>query len=245
MSQPSVIRTLLMSLVVSAVPATDGAAQARDTTADARLRALYTAEWTWRQREMARRSDEPGDAGADDHFPRVDAGSQQARLAYWTRTLAALDSIPVAELSPDEQVNAAVFRTSIRALATDVRFKIHEAPFNSDAFFWTEFTPRQGFAKADIYRNYLGRLRDVPRYFDEQIVNMRAGLARGFTVPRVSVLGRDRTIEPYTRSDTTNPLYTPFINMPTTIPAADQAAMRAEVRTLLRDVVVDRKSTRL
>src|SRR5688500_7553920 len=127
---PSPIRLLLIWLAVYALPAPDAAAQAGDTTADGRLRALYTAEWTWRQREMARRNDEPGDAGADDHFPRVNAASQQARLAYWTRTLAALDSIPAAQLSPDEQVNAAVFRTSIRALATDVRFRTYEAPFN-------------------------------------------------------------------------------------------------------------------
>jgi uncharacterized protein (DUF885 family) len=116
------------------------------TAADARLRALYTEEWKWRQQEMARSNDQPGDAGASDHFPRVDAASQQARFAYWTRALAALDSIPFDELSPEEKVNAQIFRTSIRALATDVRFRTYEAPFNSDTFFWTEFTPRQGFA---------------------------------------------------------------------------------------------------
>ncbi len=237
MSQSLLIRTFPIALAICAVAAPEARAQTRDTTADGRLRALYTAEWSWRQREMARRNDEPGDAGADDHFPRVDAASQGARLAYWTRVIATLDSIPTARLSPDEQVNAEVFRTSIRALSNEVRFRTYEAPFNSDTFFWTEFTPRQGFATADIYRNYLGRLRDVPRYFDEQTVNMRAGLARGFTVPRVAVVGRDRTIEPYTRSDTTNPLYTPFVDMPTTIPAADRAAMRAEILTLLRDVV--------
>ena len=56
-----------------------------------------------------------------------------------------------------------------------MRFRTYEAPFNSDTFFWTEFTPRQGFATAGAYRAYLARLRDVPRYFDEQIINMRAG----------------------------------------------------------------------
>ena len=83
----------------------------------------------------------------------MDAASQQARLAYWTRTLATLDSIPLAQLSPEERINAQVFRTSIRALANDVRFKTYEAPFTSDDFFWTSFTPRQGFADLDAYRN--------------------------------------------------------------------------------------------
>ncbi|HEX7122266.1 MAG TPA: DUF885 family protein [Gemmatimonadaceae bacterium] len=208
------------------------------TSADARLRALYTAEWEWRRREMARRSDAPGMAGADDHFPRIDAASQQARLAYWTRTLAALDSIPFDSLSSEEQVNAEIFRTTIRALANDVRFKTYEAPFNSDTFFWTEFTPRQGFDSIGVYRIYLARLRDVPRYFAEQIANMRAGIARGFTVPRVSVVGRDRTIEPYTKADTTNPSYTPFLDMPPSISAHEQAALRREAMAIIRDVIV-------
>ena len=149
-------------------------------SADARLRALYTEEWKWRQQEIAR-SDQYAEARASDRFPRVDPASQQARLAYWTKTLATLDAIPFDQLSAEEKVNAQVFRTSIRALANDVRFRTYEAPFNSDTFFWTEFTPRQGFATLDAYRAYLARLRDVPRYFDEQIANMRAGLARGFT----------------------------------------------------------------
>src|SRR5262245_13080686 len=205
-------------------------------SADARLRALYTAEWNWRQRELAQR-----DGGADnflDHFPRVDPAAQQARLAYWTRVLAALDSIPFARLSPEERINAQVFRTSVRALANEIRFKTYEAPFNSDTFFWTEFTPRQGFGNIESYRIYIARMRDIPRYFGEQTSNMRAGLTRGYTVPRVSVIGRDKTIEPYLRADSTNPLYTPFLQMPTTISAAEQATLRVQALRVIADVVV-------
>ena len=169
-----------------------------------------------------------GRAGASDRFPRVDAASQQARLEYWTRALKTLDSIPIDQLSPEEKINAQIFRTSIQALASDVKYRTYEAPFNSDTFFWTDFTPRQGFGTVGAYRAYLARLRDVPRYFDEQIANMRAGLARGYSVPRVSVVGRDKTIEPYVKGDTTNPLYAPFAQMSASIPPADQEAMRAK-----------------
>ncbi len=218
---------LLLSVACIPLLQLQVAAQA-PKSADERLRAVYNAEWSWRQKEM---SDDSG------YFPRVDAATQQAHLAYWTRALAEVDAIPFAELSAEEKINAQVFRTSIKAMVDDVRFKTYEAPFNSDTFFWTEFTPRQGFQKSDEYQRYLSRLRDVPRYFDEQMVNMRAGLARGFTIPRVSVVGRDKTIEPYVKGDSTNPLFLPFTQMPSSIPAEQQAAFRREAATVVRDIV--------
>ena len=229
-------RICRIHLIIACLSLCAALAQAQGPSPDARLAALYTEEWTWRLRELAR-TDQPGEAAATDHFPRVDAASQQSRLAYWTRALATLDSIPFDSLSAESKINAQVFRATVTALATDVRYRTYEAPFNSDTFFWTEFTPRQGFSTADAYRNYLGRLRDVPRYFDEQMANMRAGLARGYTVPRVSTVGRDKTIEPYVQADTTNPHYAAFSRMPASIPAADQAAMRAEAQTVIREVV--------
>ncbi|HWI20690.1 MAG TPA: DUF885 family protein [Vicinamibacterales bacterium] len=220
--------TLIVFLIAIVLSSPNSAQAPADNSADARLRALYTEEWNWRGKEFGR---------GGDGFARVDAASQQARLAYWTKTLAALDAIPFDQLSAEEKINAQIFRTSLREQVTDIQYKTYEAPFNSDTFFWASFTPRQGFPTAAAYRSYLARLRDVPRYFDEQITNMRAGLARGYSVPRVSVIGRDQTIEPYVKGDASNPLYLPFAQMPSGILAAEQEALRAEANAVIKEVI--------
>jgi uncharacterized protein (DUF885 family) len=211
-------------------------AQATDSAkrpADVKLSALYTAEWEWRQREFLRNDT----AGGPSRFAEIDPAAQQRRRAYWMRALAQLDSIPYTELSAEEQVNYQVFRTALRADAADIEFGLYETPFNSDTFFWTSFTPRTGFSNVSRYRNYIALLRDVPRYFGEQKTNMRAGLARGFTVPRTSVEGRDRTMEPYLKADSANPLFAPFLQMPASISASDKAAVRAEGLQVIREVI--------
>jgi uncharacterized protein (DUF885 family) len=229
------VRTLVLAVLLSAPGAL--VAQTATNDADQRLKALYDAEWEWRQKEFARVPGEVGRRAADDHLPRVDAATQRKRLEYWQKTLAELDRIPLDQLSSAEKINAQVFRAVIEEQIVDVRYKTYEAPFNADTFFWTSFTPREPYGSPEEYRRYIGRLRDAPRYFDEQIVNMRAGLGRGFTVPKVSVTGRDRTIEPYLKADATNPLWLPFTAMPSSISQDEQEKMRTEARSLIAGLV--------
>ncbi|MBY9063370.1 DUF885 family protein [Sphingomonas yunnanensis] len=207
--------------------------------ADAVLRTLYEEEWTWRQKQFARLPDDEPWSAADDHFPRVNSVAQAERAAYWKRTLAALDRIPTDQLSPEERINAAVFRASLEAFVADAPFRIWEMPFNADSNFWSGIAPRTPYSRPEQVRRYLGRMRDLPRYFDEQIVNMRAGLARGFSVPRVTLAGRDASITAYTVAEPEqNPFYAPFTKLPAAIPAGEQEALRGEAKRLIVGTVV-------
>ena len=231
--------SFLSAFTLATLIAGTGHAQPAPQSADARLKALYEAEWAWRQKEFARREgDGPDDASAD-HLMRVDAASQAARLKYWEEKRAELDRIPLDQLSHEERINAAVFRTSLDAfIDAEGRFRTWEMPFNSDSQFWAGLSARTLRPTADEYRRYIARMRDIPRYFDEQTVNMRAGLKRGFSVPRASLEGRDGTIIAFTDGEAEkNPFYEPFRTMPAAIPAADQDAMRAEAREVIADQV--------
>ncbi len=217
-------------------PAQPAAASPAPSAADVRLRALYEREWAWRLNEYAQREVD-GRSQATDRLPRVDPASQRARLAYWEGVLRELDAIPVAELSQAERLNADVFRESVTAMANEIRFRDYEIPFNSDSFFWT-IGSWSRLTTAEDYRRYIARLRDIPRYFGEHVANMRAGLARGFSLPRVSITGRDATIEPYLAEGDDNPLYSPFKEMSASIPAAERDALRAEANAAIRAAAI-------
>ena len=228
--------TALALAIMGAVPPLDGAAPAAaavaGNAADQRLKAIYDAEWAWRQKEFAQVS-EGLRSKDDDHFPAVTAADWARRRAYWQDVLDRIAKIPVADLSPEERLNAAVLTESLRAQVANIDYRTYEAPLNSDSYFWGDVKPYSALETAADYRRYIGRLKDVPRWFDENIANMRAGLQRGFTPPRVTLGGRDATIAAFAMAGPANPLNDPFNAMPASIPAGEQAALRAEAASVI------------
>ena len=232
------------ALVQAAPPstATAPATVAGENAADAAFRALYEKEWAWRQADGGEAS-EDGDAPASAaRLPDVGPAAQQARLAVWDDVLAQLDRLDAKALSPANQVNLAIYRDQVFNLAQEVRLRGYEMPFNSDSSFWSNlsFMARREMKTAQDHRNYIARLNDVPRYFDQQTDNMRAGLARGFSVPRAVLDGREVAISNVAdlADPTESPLYAPFRKLPASIPATEQAQLQAEARAAIAGKVI-------
>lgn len=207
--------------------------------ADARLTALYTAEYAWRQAVSAPEEDSKG---ASAGLPDVGPAMQAAKQARWARTLAALDAIRPADLSRAQRVNYAVYRGQIAALLDEQRFRDYEMPLTSDTSFWGDVAEaaRGRFDRERDYRAYLAMLRDLPRYFDQNIANMRAGLARGFTPAQVTLAGRDIGVAQVVAAGDgeASPFYAPFRTFPAAMPPATRDTLRQQARGLIRDGVV-------
>ncbi len=198
-------------------------------TADARLRALYDAYSAWDAKESGYFQDADGELKAADYLQRVDPQSQGRREAHLKDVMQQLDAIPAAQLSPPEQVNAEIFRTVLENALIEARYRTWEVPFNSDSSFWTYLDEDHQLRDAAEYRRYIARLHDVPRYFDEQIANMRLGIARGFTIPKATLTGRDQSIAAFmAATPEKSPFYKAFETMPSNIPATEQAELRKQ-----------------
>ena len=207
--------------------------------ADARFKTIYTKEWKWRVAEQLARGE--GERGVSPSFARVDAAAQEARRLYWEGILKELDGIRAAELSPGERLNFAVYRAQIAALLDAQRFRDYEQPVNADSAFWTDvaYGARRPFTQREDYRDYLEQLAALPGYFAQETENMRAGLARGFTPPRVTLSGRDVALAAVAEARTPQEVvfFTPFKTMPAAIPAAEQDALRAQAAAVIREQV--------
>ncbi|OZB59947.1 MAG: hypothetical protein B7X39_10345 [Lysobacterales bacterium 14-68-21] len=227
----------LLAAVLGLVPLVAGA-----NDADARFHAIYSQEWAWRSGQSGISSSGealPGDGRLDS----VDAATQQARQDRWQQVLKDLDAIDLDALSPGERVNYEVYRAQIANLLADQRFKLWQMPFNSDSSFWGDIGYQlhgDHLRSVDDYEHYLDRLGQIPAYFDQQIANMRAGLKRGFSVPRAVLDGRDVSIAAVAdlADPTDSSFYAPFKHLPDSIPADQAQALQGEALRRVRDDVI-------
>jgi uncharacterized protein (DUF885 family) len=208
------------------------------TSADQRLKVLYEAYAEWSAKEFGYFENAKGESEQAGYLPKVDPASNLRRAAHLQTLLAQLDAIPVAQLSAAERVNAGVLRTILEAAISDAKFREWEMPANSDSNFWTYHDERNPLSDAAAYRRYISRMRDMPRFFDENIANMRAGLSRGFTPPQVTLVGREGSIASFIKTDADDStFYAPFKQMPSNISAAEAAKLQAEGRAAIAEAV--------
>jgi uncharacterized protein (DUF885 family) len=207
-------------------------------SADERLRVIYNDEWKWRLKQF------PGLEGptkpVPDHLAKEDPATQELRLRHWEDVLHQLDAIPRGELPAEEQVNYDVFRPEIEDSIANQKFRDYEMPANSDSAFWSDFGSRaqRPFKTLTDYKNWIAQMREVPRYFREEIANMKAGLARGFTPPRATLAGRDKSVAAIAEGKPEdNLLYTPFRQPMVGVAASDQEKLESEAAQVIREIV--------
>lgn len=182
-----------------------------------------------------------GDLAALSRLPDVTPAANVARVKALTAFQARVGAIDAAGLSEDARLNRDFLAWTLDRQLQSLAFDEARMPFNSDGGFnqlmgyLATTTPVRTEADAQAW---IGRLKALPKYYADSIDNARRGVTSGFTQPRSTndqVLVRAR--EQANAAVETDGLLTPLATLPPTIPAAQQAALRAEALAVVRDKV--------
>ncbi len=206
------------------------------------LKAIHQADTKWRESQRGAQPPRMMGRIQPTMLRSVDAATQQKTLEHFESVMDQVNKLDQASMSESERINVQIYRYQIETQIDGQKFKEWEKPVTSLESFWAgvQGTGQRGFRTEQDYLNYLTWLTDIPRFFNENIANMRAGLARGFTPPKITLNGRDQTIAlvANAKSADATPFWKPFLKMPSTINTAEQARLRAEGKKVIEAQVM-------
>ena len=232
------MRSIVFALAALATMASPAFAQ--DAAQD--LQRLFADEraFVWREDPLGATYD--GVHDYDDRLASVTPEAQARQLAADEDFLRRLGAIDRTALSTFDRTSYDLFDFMVRQRVTLARHREWRTPLNSDSGFYTsilQLHDAQAPRTVRDYDNYIARLNDVPRYFAENIANMRQGMADGFTLPAEITPGISSVIAAaqYQNVEET-PFFTPFREFPDTVPEADRARLREAGRRAVEDSVL-------
>lgn len=237
MPQSSWVALALLLVVVTPHGAAAGATPSED-----RLEVLMAEYWDYRLAENPLAATRAGLSALNDRMPSVTPADQARRLAAEQRFLGRLEDIRRDELGPAARVNADVLAWVLADSIGAYELKLSRIPFNTfSGFFMAALYASSGVRMRNVedYEQYLSRLADIPRYFEENLDNMRDGERTGFVLPRIVIDGVLPTLTAQVKNDPeASSFYDPFRTMSDRVSSNEQARLRREARAVISDEVM-------
>jgi uncharacterized protein (DUF885 family) len=182
-----------VSAVVLAVAMLAGAAVAQSapkSDLEARRKALnelLTEQWEYNLRTSPEFATIIGDKRYNDKLSDFSQKAIDADLAQTKKFLAQFEAIDTAGFPEQEALNKALMVRQLRREVEGERFKGWEMPVNQGSgihILIPQFVTLLPFTNVKDYEDYIARLKQVPRVFDETMVQMRNGMRDGLMPPK-------------------------------------------------------------
>ena len=234
----SFLLALLMSLSVLSVAAPQPDLDARRKA----LNDLLADRWEYTLRTSPVFASLLGDKRWND---KLDDFSQQAIDEDLRQTKLYLDRFEAIDTTgfPEQEVlNKSLMVRDLKFTLEGSRFKPWEMPvsqFGGVHIDLPQLATLLSFKSVKDYEDYISRLRQVPRVFDENVVQMRKGMADGLMQPRIlleQVVDQCNKIASKPAADT--PFAAPFKNFPKEFADTDQKRLRDQGLTAISESVL-------
>jgi uncharacterized protein (DUF885 family) len=206
------------------------------------LLALFDEEWEYHLRTSPEWATVLGDRRYNDRLGDVSPEFFQADVEQKRQFLTRFEAIDPAGFSQQDTLSRELMIRELRQEIEGAQFKPWEMPVNQMGGPHLQMpnllilTP---FNTVTDYENYLARLRQIPRLFDQVIANMRQGMRDNLMPPRYllekvaaeadDVAGKDGEASPFAA---------PLKKFPSDVPPADQKRLSDAVLAAITGQVV-------
>jgi uncharacterized protein (DUF885 family) len=251
MSRTPPLVALLSFLVLAAgqapmAVATAPAATAGAPTESARLHALFDQYFEELLRQNPLLATSIGDPRYNADFVVDIAPAAIAAAENLQRTsLAAIEKIDRSRLPPQDQLSYDIFKAARERDLAGARFPDELLPLNQFYSTPNSFAQlgsgngMQPFRTVQDYDNFLKRIDGFAAWGDQAIVNMREGVRRGYTLPRILAERTLPQLQAHVVAQPEDSLYWgPVRNLPESFPAAERARLTQAYRTAIQTQVV-------
>jgi len=167
----------------------------------------------------------------------IDEDLEQSR-----KFLARFEAIDTTGFPEQEALNKTLMVRDLRNDLDGAKFKGWEMPvsqFGGVHLNMPQLVTVLSFQTVKDYDDYIARLKQIPRSFDENVIQMRKGMADGLMPPRILL---EKVAEQAnglaTKAPEGTPFAQPFAKFPDAIPAADQKRLREQGLAAIRDSVL-------
>ena len=230
---------ILAICAVLVLASANAPAQAQART-NSRLADVIAAYEAYARRVSPLTSAREGDREALRRLPDASREAELAERAELVALRARAERVPTRGLNEEDALNRSYLMRVIDQQIAGIDLDFGRAPIdNGDGF----FTLGDGLAyntpirSADDAEAWIARLEALPQWYRQNIVNARRGVETGYTQPRIVVERAIATARAQVdRLETT--LLIPFETLPATIPAAEQEALRARARAVVRERIL-------
>lgn len=227
------VALVALSAVIACAPAPD----ARDE-----LYALFDEDWAARLVESPQFATSVGDHSRNDELADMSLEAIERRVEQRRDLLRRFEGIDVSGLSAADRINARMFERQLRSSVQGFEFGGYQMPLNADSGFHMGFARMHRpmpFQTPDHYDDYIARMRAIPAYFEQQQGHMRAGIERGFTLPRVTLEGYEDTISAHIVDDPQDSAFwAPFEEVPASVGEMDRERILTDAEAAITDAVV-------
>ncbi|MEM7082607.1 MAG: DUF885 domain-containing protein [Pseudomonadota bacterium] len=206
----------------------------------AKLHALFDDAWEHVMRDNPTWASGLGDMRFNDRWPDVSAAARAQQHTDVMAILDKLDTIDVASLSSDDQLNYTLFKQTYEEAADDYQYRRFLIPLNQRGGIQSAngIANRIPFRTVQHYEDWIARLNAFGTYMDQTLDLMRQGIEEGMVHPRIIMERLPAQIQSQIKTAEESPFYSPFNQRPDSIDEETFAALTSRGKDAIATVVV-------